>query len=91
MFSALSDATRVQILFKLRSGELGAGALAEQLKTPPSSLTFHLNRLVSAGLLSMRRAGRERFYRLSPVVRKRSNNLLIAGPGIRITLSGDST
>ncbi len=41
---------------------LSAGAIAERLKLPPSSLTFHLQQLLRAQLVSQRRASRQLFY-----------------------------
>jgi|SRR5580658_3030062 ArsR family transcriptional regulator len=41
---------------------LCAGEIAENLKVPPSSLTFHTQALVRAGLATQRRLGRQLFY-----------------------------
>ena len=41
---------------------LPAGVLAERLGMPPSSLTFHLQQLQHAGLITQRRLGRQLFY-----------------------------
>jgi DNA-binding transcriptional ArsR family regulator len=41
---------------------LAAGVLAEQLDVPPSSLTFHLQQLLHAGLVTQRRLGRQIIY-----------------------------
>lgn len=41
---------------------LPAGMLAEQLGIVPSSLTFHLQQLLHAGLITQRRVGRQLFY-----------------------------
>ena len=41
---------------------LAAGVLAEKLAMPPSSLTFHLQQLLHAGLITQRRLGRQIFY-----------------------------
>lgn len=41
---------------------LPAGMLAEQLDILPSSLTFHLQQLLHAGLVTQRRVGRQLFY-----------------------------
>lgn len=41
---------------------LSAGAIAQALEVPPSSLTFHLQQLQHAGLISRRRLGRQLFY-----------------------------
>lgn len=39
-----------------------AGALAEQLGVPPSSMSFHLAQLAHAGLVTQRREGRSIIY-----------------------------
>lgn len=41
---------------------LAAGALAEELDTPASSLSFHLAQLSHAGLVTQRRLGRSIVY-----------------------------
>jgi ArsR family transcriptional regulator, arsenate/arsenite/antimonite-responsive transcriptional repressor len=41
---------------------LNAGTIAARLKLPPSSLTFHLQHLYRAGLISQERRGRELIY-----------------------------
>lgn len=53
-------------LFRLlvRAGDdgLSAGAIAERLGVPNSSLSFHLGHLTRAGLISQRREGRSLIY-----------------------------
>lgn len=62
---ALAQETRLE-LFRLlvqRGPEgLPAGAIAEKLGVPPSSLSFHLQQLVHAGLITQRRASRQIIY-----------------------------
>lgn len=41
---------------------LPAGEIAERIGLVPSSLTFHLQHLARAGLLTQRRVGRQLFY-----------------------------
>ncbi len=41
---------------------LAAGAIAQALDVPPSSLSHHLGLLEQAGLATVRRAGRSLFY-----------------------------
>ncbi|MDY0871283.1 ArsR/SmtB family transcription factor [Dongia rigui] len=41
---------------------LAAGSLAETMAMPPSSLTFHLQQLLQAGLVTQRRLGRQIIY-----------------------------
>lgn len=39
-----------------------AGEIAERLDMPPSSLTFHLQQMLHAGLVTQRRLGRQLMY-----------------------------
>src|ERR1700753_2969573 len=62
---ALAQETRLE-LFRLlvargREG-LPAGVIAEQLGVMPSSLSFHLQQLVHAGLITQRRLSRQLIY-----------------------------
>ncbi len=41
---------------------LPAGVIAERLDLPPSSLTFHLQQLLHAGLVTQRRLSRQLIY-----------------------------
>jgi DNA-binding transcriptional ArsR family regulator len=41
---------------------LPAGQIADRLGVPPSSLTFHLQQLLHAGLVTQRRLGRQLIY-----------------------------
>ena len=63
--SALSQETRLDLFRLLVTVEpegLSAGVIAERLGVLPSSLTFHLNHLVRAGLITQRRLSRQLIY-----------------------------
>ncbi|MBB5694381.1 ArsR/SmtB family transcription factor [Muricoccus pecuniae] len=45
---------------------LPAGAIAERLGTPSSTLTFHLQQLLHAGLATQRRVSRQIIYAMVP-------------------------
>ena len=45
---------------------LPAGAIAERLGTPSSTLTFHLQQLLHAGLVTQRRISRQIIYAMVP-------------------------
>src|SRR4051812_9166044 len=45
---------------------LSAGTVAERLQLPPSSLTFHLQALLHAGLVTQRRVSRQIIYAIVP-------------------------
>jgi DNA-binding transcriptional ArsR family regulator len=51
-----------RMLVQRGAGGLSAGILAEKLGLPPSSLTFHLQQLSHAGLITQRRDGRHIIY-----------------------------
>ncbi|WP_374296762.1 ArsR/SmtB family transcription factor [Sphingomonas sp.] len=62
---ALAHETRLAIYRMLvESGPdgLSAGIIAERLRIPPSSLTFHVQHLHRAGLLTQRRLSRQLIY-----------------------------
>ncbi len=66
VFAALAHASRRQILLVLwlRGGTLSAGQIAERFSCKWPTITRHLSLLVSAGLIGVRKEGRERFYTL---------------------------
>jgi ArsR family transcriptional regulator, arsenate/arsenite/antimonite-responsive transcriptional repressor len=64
-FSALSHEHRLavyRLLVEAGPAGLSAGAIAGQLGIPPSSLTFHTQALVRAGLVAQRRESRLLIY-----------------------------
>ena len=63
--SALGQETRLdlfRLLVTVGPEGLPAGVIAERLGVLPSSLTFHLNHLVRAGLITQRRLSRQLIY-----------------------------
>lgn len=62
---ALAQETRLDV-FRLLVTEgpagLAAGVIADRLGVLPASLTFHLQQLVHAGLITQRRLGRQIIY-----------------------------
>jgi len=62
---ALAQETRLQAFRMLvQAGPEGctAGAVAERLGVPPTTLSFHLAQLLHAGLVTQRRNGRQLIY-----------------------------
>ena len=62
---ALAHETRLalfRLLVSCGPEGLAAGAIAETLGIPPSSLSFHLQELVHAGLITQRRVSRSLIY-----------------------------
>ncbi len=64
VFKGLSDATRLRIAALLTQGELCVCDLMEILDLPQSTISRHMSRLKSAGIVSDRRAGKWVHYRL---------------------------
>lgn len=63
--SALAQDHRLaafRALVQAGAGGLSAGALAEALQLPNSSLSFHLAQLTNAGLIRQQRQGRSLIY-----------------------------
>ncbi len=65
LFHALSDATRLSILQRLRFGEQCVCNLTDALDAAQSRLSFHLKVLKDAGLVADRREGRWMYYTLN--------------------------
>ena len=62
---ALAQETRLarfRLLVACGPEGLPAGVIAERLGVAPSSLSFHLQQLVHAGLITQRRLGRQLIY-----------------------------
>lgn len=62
---ALAQETRLalfRLLVQRGPDGLPAGAIATQLGVAPSALSFHLQQLVHAGLITQRRVGRQIIY-----------------------------
>lgn len=64
VFKALSDETRLRILFLLTTGELCVCELVAVLEMPQGKISRHLSVLKNAGLVSDRREGTWIYYRL---------------------------
>lgn len=64
IFKALSDPTRLQILYLLQSSDLCVCEMMQILKKPQSTVSHHLNVLKNAGLLKPRKKGLWIYYTL---------------------------
>ncbi len=62
---ALADSTRLRIAVLLLRGELCVCDLTEVLKLPQPTISRHMAKLKSAGIVSDRRAGKWIHYKLS--------------------------
>lgn len=66
LFHALSDATRLELLERLKAGEQCVCELTDVMRTGQSRLSFHLKVLKDAGLILDRREGRWMYYSINP-------------------------
>jgi DNA-binding transcriptional ArsR family regulator len=67
VWQALADPTRRAIMDLLRQAPRTTGALAEQFPTTRFAIMKHLTVLETAGLVVIRRRGRERWNHLNAV------------------------
>lgn len=66
-FQALADGLRLRILMLLAdSGEMNVSSLAKTLRVSQPLISWHLRLLTRAGLVQVRKAGREVYCSLSP-------------------------
>lgn len=62
----LGDPARSNIVMALMAGdELSASTLAQEAGVTPPTATGHLNRMVASGLLTVRKDGRHRYFRIA--------------------------
>ncbi len=66
VLDALGEPTRRTILERLRGGPLSVGEIAEGLPVSRPAVSQHLRVLRQAGLVSERKEGTRRIYRLEP-------------------------
>lgn len=73
LFDALSQETRLRafrLLVQAGPDGLPAGSLSEALGTPHNTMSFHLNHLANAGIVTSRKEGRSVIYAANfPLVR----------------------
>ncbi len=65
-FAAIADPTRRRLLDSLAVGERTVLSLAAPFHITLSAVSQHLRLLREAGLVRVRKSGRERYYRLDP-------------------------
>ncbi|WP_341527116.1 metalloregulator ArsR/SmtB family transcription factor [Nostoc sp. UHCC 0302] len=65
VFVAIADPTRRALLDSLRAGEQSVKQLAEPFAMSLPAISQHLQVLCEANLVQMRKAGRQRLYRLN--------------------------
>lgn len=65
MLRALADESRLTLLELMYEREHSVGELAQRVDLAESTVSHHLSRLHNAGLITLRMAGSQRFYRLN--------------------------
>ena len=68
VWSALSDATRREILALLRQGDMTAGEIADRFSLSKPTVSHHLNVLKQAGLIDGEKRAQTITYRLNTTV-----------------------
>src|SRR5260370_19845159 len=63
LLKALADESRLTLLRRLHDHEHTVGDLAEQVHLSEPTVSHHLARLREVGLVTLRMAGNQRFYR----------------------------
>ncbi|MDJ0572339.1 MAG: metalloregulator ArsR/SmtB family transcription factor [Pleurocapsa sp. MO_192.B19] len=66
VFAAIADPTRRAILDLLRQGEQPVKQIAQPFKMSLPAISQHLSVLCEVELVTQRKKGRQRFYRLNP-------------------------
>ncbi|NDJ24665.1 metalloregulator ArsR/SmtB family transcription factor [Nostoc sp. B(2019)] len=74
VFVAIADPTRRALLDLLRIGEQPVKQLAEPFAMSLPAISQHLQILCEADLVQVRKAGRQRLYRLNPEPLKQISN-----------------
>jgi DNA-binding transcriptional ArsR family regulator len=67
VFAAVGDRTRRQLLDLLANGEMAAGDIAAPFAISRPAVSQHLRILRNAGLVSVRKKGREQIYSLRAI------------------------
>lgn len=66
LLKAVADEHRLLMLRLMHGQERNVGELAELVELSEPTVSHHISKLHSAGLLNLRMAGNQRFYRLNP-------------------------
>lgn len=84
--SMVSDASRSAILNALMDGRFhAAGELARMACIQPQTASFHLAKMVDAGLIAVEKQGRHRYYGIrNPEVAQVMESLLSIAPPVKI-------
>lgn len=77
VFHALGDPTRRAVVRRLGSGPAAVGELARPFKMALPSFTQHLAVLEKSGLVTSRKEGRQRIYKLAPAPLKAAEKWML--------------
>ena len=77
VYKALSDPTRRAVVERLCAGPAGMTALAQPFKMALPSFAQHLDVLENCGLVTSRKSGRVRVYRLEPKALKDAETWMV--------------
>jgi DNA-binding transcriptional ArsR family regulator len=64
VFTAIADPTRRELVDRLGRGEMTVLDLARPFDMSVSAVSQHLKHLLAVGIVTVRRDGRQRYYRL---------------------------
>ena len=76
VFKAFCDENRLKVLERLRSGEMCACALIEELDIGQSALSYHMKILIESGVVTARQEGKWTHYSISKAGSARAMELL---------------
>ena len=65
LFKALGDPSRVRIIFQIFLSDACVKDIAEKLQMSEPAVSHHLRVLRSAGIITLRKAGKESYYSLA--------------------------
>jgi len=86
-FKALSDASRLKIVGVLAEREATVGELAALLALKEPTVSHHLSRLKSLGLVAARAEGNSRIYRLCPEELERMSKAVLSPASLQMAAS----
>lgn len=76
MLKALADESRLALMWQLYREEHTVGDLAQKVELSEPTVSHHLAKLREAGLVTLRMAGNQRFYRANAVGLKKFKQLI---------------
>ena len=76
MLKALADESRLALMWQLYREEHTVGDLAQKVELSEPTVSHHLAKLREAGLVTLRMAGNQRFYRANGIGLKRFKQLI---------------